>query len=911
MSSPRLVPLAALAAAALAMPASASAALTPVSSQPSPDPAYGTHMVDGNPVVNMTADNILGPNEDLLVQFPFEDDGLDITGGPLTFAGGNGLLSRLDGSDLSVLTTTRSFGPSNSGYTTNAVSGGGNGFFQLRTGSQLVCGAAVPLRLDMSSVAQPEFNQSYNYTLPTGVRGAFRRNPSTEVGGVVTDGGTLDSKINVTSQGGKLRGLRVHIDELEHRYSTYWLTITLVSPSGKKVVLMDRQGSLDANVGARPKTLTNVTFSDESVNGDVPLDATDAQAAAYTNIVMRPKESLASLNGEDVDGQWRLEVKDIKQPLSNRSSRGRSYAWSGNEMAQLGNWQLDTANALCSGTPQAWFGGNAGPLVLDPAGGTLDASASHDPSLGGSIATYQWDLDGNAGNGFEVTTTSPTVPYGAVSTAPFTRDIRLRVVDDEGNTSDPVTRTAIFSNKPQIGGVIMTPSVAIAGQQVSLVGSATDADPGDTLSYSWDLNGDGDYSEGTGTTVNYTWANSGPQLIRLKVTDSRGAASYYWQNLTIANTNPIARLTYAPTPAVVGQLVTLDAGTSTDADGTIDSYSWDLDGNGTIDDVVTQVPTTTTTFDSPGEHIVRVLVTDNTGGTDMVELPIWVTGPPVGVITATPTSPLPGESVTFSAAQSRDSDAGGSITKYEWDLDGNNSYEISGATATTATKSYPNPGIVSIRLRLTDNDGATSVTTFALSVRSPGGTGGGGGTATPTPTPTKTPTPTPTPAPGTVVPAVPVPGGGSITAPKVQDPQVAEGNGWWDGSEPIPDTGVTPSGFAAKLAAAAKQPGKKAYAKGVAVALTVSAPGKVAVKATIDAKLAKKLGIKTKEKALSIGAGTLVLKKGGTGKFFVRFNKKYAAKVKKQKALTVMLRGLVTSTDGERLAVSRKVTIVK
>ncbi len=83
------------------------------------------------------------------------------------------------------------------------------------------------------------------------------------------------------------------------------------------------------------------------------------------------------------------------------------------------------------------------------------------------------------------------------------------------------------------------------------------------------------------------------------------------------------------------------------------------------------------------------------------------------------------------------------------------------------------------------------------------------------------------------------------------------------------------------------------------------------MKATIDQKVAKKMGIKTKAKVLSSRAGTLVLKKSGTSKFFVRFNKKYAAQVKRQKSVTVVLRGLVTSSDGERLAVSRKVTIVK
>lgn len=910
MSSPRLVPAVALATAALVLPASAAAKITPISGQPSPDPAYGTHLVDGNPVVNMTADDIFAPGEDINVMFPFSDDGADETGAPLTFDGGTGLLSRTDDNDLSILTTTRQFGQSNSGYTSNAVSAGGSGFYQLRAGSQLVCGTSVGLRLDMSSVAQPQFNKSYDFTIPTGVRGAFRRNPSYDVGQVVTDGGTIQSKVDVTGQGGKIRGLRLHINSLEHRFSTYWLELKLVAPSGKKITLMSRQGSLDANQGARPKVLTNVTFSDTSVNGNVPKDAAEAQAAAYTDIVMAPKEPLSLLDGENVDGTWKLEVHDIPGPLENRSSRARSYSFTANEMAQVGDWQLDTASALCNGTPQAWFGGDAGPLVLNPAGGTLDASASHDPSLNGSIATYQWDLDGNTGNGFEVSTTSPTVPYGAVTAAPYTRDIKLRVVDNQGNTSDVVTRTAIFSNKPVIGGVVLSPTTPVAGQQVSLTASATDSDVGDTLSYAWDLDGDGAY-ELSGPAVQKSWAMSGPQVIRLKVTDSRGATSYSWQTITIANTNPIARAVYSPVPAVINQTVTLSGATSTDADGTIASYAWDLDGNGTTTDVVSATPTTTTTFDSPGEHIVRLVVTDNTGGTDEVQLSVWVAAPPVGVIDASPASPLVGETVTFSAAQSYDADAGGSISKYEWDLDGNGSYEVSGAAAVTATKAYPNPGTISVRLRLTDNDGAASITPFSLVVRSPtsGGGGGGGGGTSPTPTPK--PSATPTPSPGVTVPPVTVPGSTPITNAVPQDRTQTEGTNWWDTNDETEEPGKELDGFAAAMNASAKQPGKKAYKKGVAVSLKANAAGKIAVKATIDGKLAKKLGISTKAKVLSIGAGTLELKKGGTGKFYVRFNKKYAAKVKKAKALTVMLRGLVTSADGTKLALSRKVTIVK
>ncbi|MEH3053901.1 MAG: PKD domain-containing protein [Patulibacter minatonensis] len=914
MSSPRLVPVVALAAAALAMPATASAVLTPSSSTPFPDPAYGTHTDEAGEIVqNWTADNILGPGEDVAVAFPLRDDGLLEDGSASTFDGGTGLLTRTDDSDVSILNTTRQFGASSGGNTSNATVDGGTGFYNLRLGSSLVCGTTVGLKLDISSIAQSAYNKAYYYSLPTGVRGAYRRTASRQVGQVISDGQSTTSAVDVTGQGGKVKDLRIHIDSIEHRFSTYWLEINLIAPSGKKVQLMSQQGSLDQNQAARPKTLSNVTFSDGPVNGQLPKDASQALAAGYTNIAMKPKSPLAAFDGESVDGTWRLEVKDIAQPLSNRSSRGRGYGFSGNEMAQVGDWQIDTAHALCTGAPEAWFGGPAGQLVLNPAGGTLDASASHDPSLGGSIVKYEWDMDGNGS--FEVTTTSPTAPYPAVSAAPFNREIKLRVTDDQGNVSPVVTRTAIYSTPPVISAVTVNPASPVAKMAATVSATASDADAGDTLTYAWDLNGDGVYSDLDGASGSYTWNTSGPQTVRLKVTDSRGVSTYSWKSISIANTNPVARLSYRPIPAVVGQTVTLDGSASTDADGSISKYEWDANGDGTYESA-TETPTTTTTFASPGEYVVRLTVTDNTGGQDEISIPVWVTAPPVGVISATPASPLVNETVTFSAAQSYDADAGGSIAKYEWDLDGNGSYEVSGATAVSATKSYPNAGTVSVRLRLTDNDGATSITPFALVVRSPN-TGGGTGTPAPPKTPTPVATPIPT-KPGVEVPVVKIVDDtgkqvGSITNAKVADPKDTQGTNWFDNTGSEKPKLIAEDGFTVDLNATSKQKAKKAYKAGVVVKFTATTANKLVVKATIDAKTAKKLKIKVpaKAKVVSVGSGKLAMTKAGTSKFTVKFNKKYASKLKKQKALVVTLSGLATSSDGTKLAPSKKITIVK
>ena len=43
--------------------------------------------------------------------------------------------------------------------------------------------------------------------------------------------------------------------------------------------------------------------------------------------------------------------------------------------------------------------------------------------------------------------------------------------------------------------------------------------------------------------------------------------------------------------------------------------------------------------------------------------------------------------------------------KYEWDLDGDGTFELNTGTTPTATKTYAAPGTVNIRLRVTDDGG--------------------------------------------------------------------------------------------------------------------------------------------------------------------------------------------------------------
>ena len=65
------------------------------------------------------------------------------------------------------------------------------------------------------------------------------------------------------------------------------------------------------------------------------------------------------------------------------------------------------------------------------------------------------------------------------------------------------------------------------------------------------------------------------------------------------------------------------------------------------------------------------------------------------------------------------SDPDGTIAKYEWDLDGNGSYETNTGTTNKTSRTYTSAATTNVGLRVTDNSGATSTATVPVQVRGP------------------------------------------------------------------------------------------------------------------------------------------------------------------------------------------------
>ena len=228
------------------------------------------------------------------------------------------------------------------------------------------------------------------------------------------------------------------------------------------------------------------------------------------------------------------------------------------------------------------------------------------------LAKYEWDLDGNGS--YETDTgTTRTASRAYTQTGAVT--VGLRVTDNGGTTAS-TTRSLTVRQGPA-ASFTATPATAPTGQAVAFdAAGSTDAD-GTIVKYEWDLDGNGSYETDTGTTrtTSRTYAAPATLNVGLRVTDNDGNTGVATRAVTITNRLPAASFTATPTAALTRQTVSFNAAASSDPDGTLAQYAWDLDGNGSYETVTGTTATTTRVYTAPGTVNVGLRVTDNNGGT--------------------------------------------------------------------------------------------------------------------------------------------------------------------------------------------------------------------------------------------------------------------------------------------------------
>jgi glucose/arabinose dehydrogenase/PKD repeat protein len=130
------------------------------------------------------------------------------------------------------------------------------------------------------------------------------------------------------------------------------------------------------------------------------------------------------------------------------------------------------------------------------------------------------------------------------------------------------------SNHPPTAVVSASPTSGSAPLTVGFDGSrSNDLDAGQTLTYAWDLDGDGQYDDSTAVSPTYTYTSNGSVTAQLRVRDPAGATDTESATITVGPPNsPPVPVIDAPTSALrwkVGDPLAFSGHASDAQDGTL------------------------------------------------------------------------------------------------------------------------------------------------------------------------------------------------------------------------------------------------------------------------------------------------------------------------------------------------------
>jgi subtilisin-like proprotein convertase family protein len=193
--------------------------------------------------------------------------------------------------------------------------------YSAQLASTMECGASVPLTLSLQTSAG---SGDVPFNLPTGKAGALASHDSSDVPRAIPDAEPLGLSSTLTIGGsGRVKGLKVRIGQITHTYDGD-LTITLIAPDGRSVLLVSGRGGDGDN-------FVNTVFDDNATS-----TIRSTTTAPFTGS-FRPAESLSTLDGSPLAGTWTLKVVD-----GGLGDTGTVDAWG-----------IDAAPAVCDPQPSS------------------------------------------------------------------------------------------------------------------------------------------------------------------------------------------------------------------------------------------------------------------------------------------------------------------------------------------------------------------------------------------------------------------------------------------------------------------------------------------------------------------------------------------------------------------------------
>lgn len=246
---------------------------------------------------------------------------------------------------------------------------------------------------------------------------------------------------------------------------------------------------------------------------------------------------------------------------------------------------------------------NAGPDQHVAVGQAVafDGGASTDAD--GAIAAYRWDF----GDGGTATGRNPSHSF----TKPGTYEVALTVSDDAGiansSNTDRLRVRVNAAPKADAGA----DRKAVTGLPVTFDGSASSDADGNVIAYAWDF---GDGGKARGIVRPHTFWKPGTYEVKLTVQDDSGLANDTGTTMvavTVADPPNMAPVADAGgnIKTRAGRIISFDAAASSDPDGNVVAYAWDFGNGASGHGIAPQF-----TYQTPGDYLVRLKVTDDRGG---------------------------------------------------------------------------------------------------------------------------------------------------------------------------------------------------------------------------------------------------------------------------------------------------------
>lgn len=269
--------------------------------------------------------------------------------------------------------------------------------------------------------------------------------------------------------------------------------------------------------------------------------------------------------------------------------------------------------------------------------------------------------------------------------------------------------------------VVITAEPTSGGRPLTVrFDASASSDPEDgELSHAWDF---GDGTTATGASPTHEYRSVGTFTARVTTTSTSGASATGDVEIVVGDNVPVARIAAPPNGASTfrGEPVAFSSeGSNDDLDaafgGRIVGYAWDF-GDGTVSTEANPEKAYSTISPAEG-FLVRLAVFDDAGGTAVAESRVKVANrvPTVGIV-AVPESGTAPLTVDLSAVVLDETTlVPNPPLSYAWDFG-------DGATSTDADpapRTYSSNGTYTVRVTVTDDQGATASATQAVVVGSP------------------------------------------------------------------------------------------------------------------------------------------------------------------------------------------------